>query len=108
MSRVLGMLLILLVGAVMVYAGQGLPAFGDPESPAATHVGAYYAEHAYDDAHTPNMVTVMIADYRSWDTLGECVVVFCAGLACFLLLRAERRRFEGDSGAAGEEGRESS
>jgi multicomponent Na+:H+ antiporter subunit B len=84
----------------MIYAGQGLPVFGDPDSPASTHVGAHYAEHAYPDAHTPNMVTVMIADYRSWDTLGECVVVFCAGLACFLLLRAERSRRPEDGGEA--------
>ncbi len=100
MGRVLGFLVILMVGAVMIYAGQGLPAFGDPDSPAATHVGAYYAEHAYYDAHTPNMVTVMIADYRSWDTLGECIVVFCAGLACFLLLRSERSRRPEDGGEA--------
>jgi multicomponent Na+:H+ antiporter subunit B len=92
MVRWMGILVILALGVAMVYAGQGLPVFGDPESPAATHVGAYYIEHAYHDAHTPNFVTVMIADYRSFDTLGECVVVFCAGLACFLLLRAERRR----------------
>jgi len=97
-ARVFGILLIVAIGAVMVYAGQGLPAFGDPNSPAATHVGAYYAKHAYHDDHTPNMVTVMIADYRSWDTLGECVVVFCAGLACFLLLRSERRRDLDDGG----------
>jgi len=99
-GRAIGILVILAVGVVMIYAGQGLPAFGDPTAPASTHVGAYYAEHAYHDAHTPNMVTVMIADYRSWDTLGECVVVLCAGLACFLLLRAERARRPGDGGEA--------
>ena len=43
------------------------------------------------DAHTPNIVTVMIADYRSFDTLGEVMVVFVAGLACFLMLRGNRK-----------------
>jgi multicomponent Na+:H+ antiporter subunit B len=77
--------LVLLLG-VFLAAGTGLPAFGDPAAPAATHVAAHYVEHAYHDAHTPNIVTVMIADYRGFDTLGETMVVFAAGLACALLL----------------------
>jgi multicomponent Na+:H+ antiporter subunit B len=92
MSKLASILVILATGAILVYGGLGLPAFGDPNAPAATHVSDYYIEHAYHDAHTPNFVTVMIADYRSFDTLGETIVVFTAGLACFLLLRAERRR----------------
>lgn len=90
-------LLLVLLGGVLLWAGLGLPEFGDPLSPASTHVGAAMAENAYHDAHTPNMVTVMIADYRSFDTLGEVVVVFVAGLACFLLLRGVTRR-EGGGG----------
>lgn len=75
----------LLLGVLLV-AGRGMPAFGDGASPAARHVARHYVEHAYHDAHTPNIVTVMIADYRSFDTLGETMVVFAAGLACALLL----------------------
>ncbi len=92
LGRIGGFLVIAAVGAILVYAGLGLPAFGDPNAPASTHVSDHYIEHAYHDAHTPNFVTVMIADYRSFDTLGESIVVFTAGLACFLLLRSERRR----------------
>lgn len=90
-------LLLVLLGGVLLWAGLGLPEFGDPHSPASTHVGAAIAGNAYHDAHTPNMVTVMIADYRSFDTLGEVVVVFVAGLACFLMLRGVTRR-EGGGG----------
>jgi multicomponent Na+:H+ antiporter subunit B len=71
---------------VMLAAAPGMAPFGDPAAPAAGHAAQYYLEHAYDDAHTPNVVTVMIADYRSFDTLGEVMVVFAAGLACALLL----------------------
>lgn len=94
MSRWIAKLMLLLMGVLMLYAGRGIAAFGDPNSPASTHVGAKFAEHAYHDAHTPNIVTVMIADYRSFDTLGEAVVVFAAGMACFLILRGNRRREE--------------
>jgi len=82
----LAALALLLLLAVLIAAGTGLPAFGDPDAPAATHVAKHYVEHAYHDAHTPNIVTVMIADYRGFDTLGETMVVFAAGLACALLL----------------------
>ncbi|MAE70119.1 MAG: hypothetical protein CME06_06580 [Gemmatimonadetes bacterium] len=83
---------LILLGAVLLAAGNGLPLFGDPHAPAAKHVSDHYIEHAYHDAHTPNFVTVMIADYRSFDTLGETMVVFAAGMACLLLLRGHVRR----------------
>jgi multicomponent Na+:H+ antiporter subunit B len=92
MRRVVAMLSLVGVGAVLLYAMAGLPDFGDPSAPAARHLSDRMIEGAYHDAHTPNIVTVMIADYRSFDTLGEGIVVFTAGLACFLLLRSERRR----------------
>ncbi len=90
--RFLSMLTLAIVGCAMVYAGLGLPAFGDAQSPSSVHLSDYFIEHAYPDAHTPNIVTVMIADYRSFDTLGEGIVVFAAAFACFLLLRGNRHR----------------
>lgn len=83
----LALLALAACGLVLLAAGVGLPVFGDPASPAALHVAAAYIRGSYADAHTPNVVTTMIADYRGFDTLGETVVVFTAGLACMLLLR---------------------
>jgi multicomponent Na+:H+ antiporter subunit B len=31
-------------------------------------------------------VTAVLADYRGYDTLGETIVIFTAGLACILIL----------------------
>lgn len=81
--------------AVMMVAVVHLPAKGDPRSPAnrvenalgGPVAGAYYIQNAYPDAKTPNMVTVILADYRGFDTLGETVVVFAGGVACLYLLR---------------------
>mgnify|MGYP006277400797 FL=1 len=92
--RFVAILSFLVLAVVMAYAGLGLPAFGDPQAPAAIHLSDYFIERAYADAHTPNIVTVMIADYRSFDTLGEGIVVFAAAFACFLLLRGSRKRGE--------------
>lgn len=72
-----------------------LPPRGDLQAPAQKVVneagtpvaGTYYIQNAYKDAKTPNMVTVILADYRGFDTMGETIVVFTGGLACFFLLR---------------------
>ncbi len=82
----------------MLYGIGNVPDRGDPAAPPNTNesvVGSpnaatYYVENAYKDADTPNMVTVTLADYRGFDTLGETVVVFAAGLACALILRRSR------------------
>jgi multicomponent Na+:H+ antiporter subunit B len=42
------------------------------------------------------MVTVILADYRGFDTLGEEVVIFTAGIICFLLLRKRKISHEQD------------
>ena len=72
--------------ALMVYATSGLPGRGDPQAPASTHVSPYYIERSVEDTETPNIVTAVLADYRGYDTLGETIVIFTAGLACILLL----------------------
>ena len=48
--------------------------------------GSHYIRKAYSDAATPNFVTVILADYRGFDTLGETLVVLTAGIACLLIL----------------------
>lgn len=85
--------------AVLIYAASDLPYRGDPgnqmhaeESITGTPVvGNYVIKEAYKDAKTPNIVTVILGDYRSIDTFGEQVVVFTAGLITILVLRNRRR-----------------
>ena len=72
--------------ALMIYATSGLPGRGDPQAPASTHVSPYYIERSVEDTETPNIVTAVLVDYRGYDTLGETIVIFTAGLACILLL----------------------
>jgi multicomponent Na+:H+ antiporter subunit B len=77
--------MVLFVG-LMLYSSTGLPERADPQSPANTHVSPVYIEESLEETHTPNIVTAVLADYRSYDTLGEAVVIFTAGLACMLIL----------------------
>ncbi len=81
-----------LVGATLIYGSLDMPKWGDPHSPASTHVSPYYLRHSIEHTATPNVVTSVLADYRGYDTLGETTVVFTAGMACMLLLKKRRKR----------------
>ena len=48
-----------------------------------------YIQHSLSQMKTPNVVTSILMDYRSLDTLIETAVVFTAGVACALLLRRQ-------------------
>lgn len=74
------------VGVLLAYAATGLPGFGDAASPANAHVGRAYLEQTAHDIGAPNVVTAVLASYRGFDTLGETVVIFAAGIGVALLL----------------------
>ena len=78
-----------LLGVLLLYAAKDLPQFGDPHSPPSVHISPTYLEQSYQDTHTPNVVTAVLMDYRSLDTMVETVVIFTAGIACALLLRRQ-------------------
>ena len=88
----LSLIIALLAGAALIYGTLDMPKWGDPHSPAATHVSPYYLRHSLEQTDTPNVVTSVLADYRGYDTLGETTVIFTAGMACILLLRVGRKR----------------
>jgi multicomponent Na+:H+ antiporter subunit B len=90
--RYLVWLAFLVAGGVMLYADSDLPRMGDSTSPPATYVSPRYIEKSYEETGTPNFVTAVLADYRSYDTLGETAVIVTAGLACVLILGVEIQR----------------
>lgn len=88
--RFYAFMVVLITAALMVYSVSDMPDWGDPSSPASTHVSPVYIQEAYKKTATPNLVTAVLADYRSYDTLGETSVIFTAGVACMILLRRLR------------------
>jgi len=83
--------IMILFSGLMLYATSGLPDHADPQAPANVHVSPFYIENSVKDTHTPNTVTAVLADYRGYDTLGETVVIFTAGLACVLILMKKEK-----------------
>jgi multicomponent Na+:H+ antiporter subunit B len=80
----------LAVGAVLLVGVHALPEFGSPASPAHQRVAADYLKRSRADAKTPNAVTAVLADYRSFDTLIETSVVLTGAVACVLILGRPR------------------
>ena len=76
---------------LMLYASTGLPDRGDPAAPAQQGVSRAYIEGSLPQTQTPNVVTAILADYRSMDTLGETLVILTAALSAALILA---RRFD--------------
>ena len=97
--KVLSWIFITAFFLIMVAASLALPKPGDPDAPAHQHesavgsltAGSYYLENAYRETRTVNIVTAVLADYRAFDTLGEVLVVFAAGVACTLILQRGKR-----------------
>jgi multicomponent Na+:H+ antiporter subunit B len=98
--KILQYILLLAFCGVFMFGALHVPPRGDLNSPVhwktnpvgAPGAGTYYIQHAYKDDHTPNMVTVVLADYRGFDTMGETGVVFCGCIACFFILSRQRRK----------------
>lgn len=97
--NVVALLVVLATGAGLVYASLDMPPIGQADSPAQAGVARYYVEQSYEDTGVPNMVASVLASYRSFDTLGEVMVVFTAGLAVVALLTPapKRRRRKGEA-----------
>ena len=85
---------VVVTGAALVYATLDMPSFGDPNAPANRHIAPQYLadkvpQHPSGDpvkVGLPNIVTSVLASYRSYDTLGEVTVVFTAGVGVLVLL----------------------
>jgi multicomponent Na+:H+ antiporter subunit B len=87
-----GVLVVGLLAAALLWTVPAIPAVGDPSAVAWEYadVSQYYIENAYKDTGVENVVTAVLAAYRGFDTFGEAVVVFAAGVAVLAILREER------------------
>jgi len=75
-----------ITGLVLVYGTLDMPHLGDPDAPVHQHVAPRYIEQSGEEIGVPNIVTSVLASYRGFDTLGEVVVIFAAGLGVLALL----------------------
>lgn len=87
-----GLAIVVVLAGVLLWTVPEIPAVGDPDAVAVSYgeVSGYYLENAYEETHVKNVVTAVLAAYRGFDTFGEAVVVFAAGVAVLAVLKEER------------------
>lgn len=83
----LALILVTITGGLLIYGTFDMPYFGSADSPAAqSDVTSRFIEDSYAEIGIPNMVTSVLASYRGFDTFGEVVVIFTAGIGILGLL----------------------
>lgn len=92
------LILVMTTGLALMWGTMDMPHYGDGSAPAHQHVAPRYIEESPREIGIPNLVTAVLASYRGFDTLGEVVVVFTAGLGVLLILGFDRSRKRQDKG----------
>lgn len=72
--------------AVLFVASFDQPRLGDPMAPVHQHVAPFYLSETPRLIDIPNVVSAILASYRGYDTLGEVLVVFTAGIGVLSVL----------------------
>ncbi len=91
-ARALPFVVVIVTGAALIYGTFDMPPFGAADAPIHMHpVVQTFVHGAEHDFHIPNIVTVILASYRGYDTLGETAVIFTAGVGVLLLLVEGKR-----------------
>ncbi len=80
---------LLFVGLALTTAE--IPAVGSPDAPVWSNpdVTQWYLTETYAVTGVENTVMAVLAAFRGFDTFGEAVVVFAAGIAALIVLRQE-------------------
>jgi len=91
-SSVIPLLVVVITGAVLVYGTLDMPNFGAADTPVQKHLAAQFLSRSPQEIAVPNVVTAILASYRGYDTLGEAVVVFTAGIGVLMLIGSLGRR----------------
>lgn len=88
----LALAVVIFTGGLLIYGTLDMPYFGLSEAPIHQHVAPRYINDSMQEIGVPNIVTSVLASYRAFDTFGEVVVIFTAGIGVLALLSVARRR----------------
>ena len=76
----------IILGGILIWCSFDLPEIGQLTAPIHQHIAPEYIKGSKEDIGIPNIVTSVLASYRGYDTFGETIVVFTAGVAVLALL----------------------
>jgi multicomponent Na+:H+ antiporter subunit B len=83
---------VIITGGLLIYGTLDMPYFGSADAPIHTHTSPRYINDSMQEVGIPNIVTSVLASYRAFDTFGEVVVIFTAGIGVLTLLCVVRSK----------------
>ncbi len=98
--QIVPLIVVTVTGLALVYGTLDMPRYGSADAPIHTYPDPSYVEKSQHDIHVDNVVTAVLASYRGYDTLGETVVIFTAGIGVTLLLRHSSDEQDNSVGAS--------
>lgn len=87
-----------ILGFVLLAVTFQQPPVGDPLAPVHQHVAPWYLQETPVAIDIPNVVTAILASFRGYDTLGEVIVIFTAGIGVLSVLGFRPRKRQALSG----------
>ena len=83
-------ILFFLLSIILISFSLNFPEFGLSSITSDAPSTQYYLNQSQVDIGIPNVVTSILAGYRAFDTLGEVLVIFIAGISVLGILREEK------------------
>lgn len=83
-------ILFFLLSTILISFSLNFPEFGLSSTTSDAPSTQYYLNESQVDIGIPNVVTSILAGYRAFDTLGEVLVIFIAGISVLGILREEK------------------
>jgi len=83
---------VIITGGLLIYGTLDMPYFGKADAPIHNHTSPRYINDSMQEIGIPNIVTSVLASYRAFDTFGEVVVIFTAGIGVLTLLSVVRSK----------------
>ena len=83
-------ILFFLLSIILISFSLNFPEFGLSSTTSDAPSTQYYLNQSQIDIGIPNVVTSILAGYRAFDTLGEVLVIFIAGISVLGILREEK------------------
>jgi len=90
----LALAVVMVTGGLLIYGTFDMPSYGSSMAPIHMQVAPRYLNDSMQEIGVPNIVTSVLASYRGFDTFGEVVVIFTAGIGVLALLSAVYRSEE--------------
>ncbi len=82
----LALAVVLVTGGLLIYGTWDMPSYGSAQAPIHLQVVPRYINDSAAEIGVQNIVTSVLASYRAFDTFGEVVVIFTAGISVLMLL----------------------